>query len=118
MYVDAGKEVRFKCPYPDCGKLYETTAGIRNHWNKVHPTPVPEITQARTRVRVDASASVVATRVAEAAIATEREIAGRNWREAQDLYAGTAGNVQPAAPAVSTGPLRVSLVTRSMLHRQ
>ena len=131
MYVDAGKEVRFKCPYPDCGKLYETTTGIRLHWNKVHPTPVPEITQARTRVRVDASASVVATRVAVAAIATEREVAGRRWREAQDLYAAAAsagtvqlaaaaaaGNVQPAAAAISTGPLRVSLVTRSMLHRQ
>jgi hypothetical protein len=32
--------------------------------------------------------------------------------------AAAAGNVQPAAAAISTGPLRVSLVTRSMLHRQ
>ena len=48
--------VRYKCPFPTCEEHFGSTPGIRSHWKSTHvDVAVPEITAARTRIRVHVS---------------------------------------------------------------
>jgi hypothetical protein len=81
-YVSASKEARYKCPYPTCEEHFGSTSGIRSHWKATHvDVAVPEITAARTRIRVDASDAVQASRNSDTARAASLAAEGQQWRD-------------------------------------
>jgi hypothetical protein len=56
--------IRYKCPFATCEEHFGSTSGIRHHWKIMHVNAaVPEITAARTRIRVDARDAVQASHV-------------------------------------------------------